>query len=144
MPTVETQIWMALRESVELAAGSLPVSWPGEVFNPPVTPTGVLPFLSVGDTQTAQRVFTASDAPHQYTGILTVSYVAAIGYNTAWYKQRASGLLEYFKPNGIARYQDVCLRWGNGLAVPRLEQGYRDDGYFRTPVIIPWRSSRVT
>jgi hypothetical protein len=142
VPTIDTKINACLREVVTLAARGLPVSWPKETFTPPKTATGLLPFLSVGITKTATRAQVASDAPQERTGILTLVYCAPLGYSSEWYVEQASGLLAYFRPNGFASFQGLCIRWGNGLAVPRIDEGYRDDGYIRTPVIIPWRVSR--
>lgn len=141
--TIDTQYWMAIRGTILLAAGSLPVSWPTDTvpFQPPTTATGLLPFIAVGDVQTATRVMIDDDASLERTGIVSLAYVAPLGYTSEWYIQRASGLLAYFRPNGIARFQSACVRWGNGTAVPRIERGFLDGGYYRTPVIIPWRSA---
>lgn len=139
--TIDTQYWMALKATVTLAARGVPVHWPGEAFAPPTTATGLLPFIAVGDDALTLRDVIDDDASLARTGILSLAYVAPLGYTHEWYIQQASGLLPYFRPNGIARFQSACLRWGNGTAVPRVERGYQDGGYFRTPVIIPWRSA---
>lgn len=140
MPTDDTKIWGAIKEAIQLAAGGLPIAWPGAVFDPPKTADGPLPFLAVGDVATSRRVFIGSDSPQERTGIVTLSYVAALGYDAAWYIERASALLAGFPLDRGKVFQGVCVKWGNPPAVPRVERGYRDDGYFRTPVIIPWRS----
>ena len=142
MPTIDTQYWMALKETVTLAAQGLPVHWPADDdFMPPTTATELLPFIAVGDVSTATREAVDDDVPLSRTGIVTLAYVAPLGYTQERYIELASGLLAYFRPNGFARFQSACVRWGNGSAVPRVERGYRDGGYFRTPVIIPWRSA---
>ena len=139
MPTVDTKIYMAIRGAIEAASGGLPIAWRDEAFEPPKTATGVLPFLSVGDVATVTRRLIGSSAPKEYTGIVTLSYVAALGYDAAWYIERASLLLAGFPLDSGAVYQGVCVKWGNPPAVPRVERGFRDDGYIRTPIIIPWR-----
>ena len=139
MPEIDTQIWMAIRARISQAAGALPIHWPAETFSPPATATGLLPFIAVGDTMQTVRALIGSRAKHERSGIVTMVYVAPLGYTQEWYIERAAGLLEYFRPDGVTRFQSVCLHWGNGTAVPRVERGYRDDGYFRTPVLIPWR-----
>jgi hypothetical protein len=141
VPRIDTKIWEAIKARVTQAAGSLPVAWPGQPFTPPVTATGLLPFLSVGDTSTVVQVFTASDQPQQYSGILTVVHVAPMGPDHSWHVERAGALLEYFRPGCRITFQGVTLRWGNPPSVPRIDRGYRDDGYFRTPVLIPWRTT---
>lgn len=140
MPTADTKIWLAIKEAIQLASGGLPIAWPGEKFDPPSTSTGLLPFLVVGDVATSRRVLIGSDGPQERTGIVTLSYVAGLGYDTSWYIERASALLAGFPLDRGKVFQDVCVKWGNPPAVPRVERGYRDDGYYRTPVIIPWRS----
>jgi len=141
--TIDTQYWMAIKARIQSAAGALPVAWPVDTvpFTPPVSGSKLLPFIAVGDAQTANRVLIDDEAEPERTGIVSLAYVAPLGYTHEWYIQQASGFLAYFRPNGIARFQGACLRWGNGLAVPRIERGYRDGGYYRTPVIIPWRSA---
>lgn len=139
MPEVDTAIWMALRTRISLAAGALPVAWPAETFTPPTNATGVLPYLSVSDTTTSRRIVISSRGLQERTGIVTVVYVDAFGFPQEYYVQKASGLLQYFPVDGEERFDIVCVKFGNGLAVPRVERGYRDNGYFRTPVLIPWR-----
>lgn len=139
MPTVDTKIWLAIRGAVDAAVGGLPVAWPGEVFDPPKTADALLPFVAVGDVVTVTRPLIGSNAAKEYSGIVTLSYVAALGYDASWYIERASALLSGFPLDRGKSYQGVCIKWGNPPAVPRVERGYRDDGYFRTPVLIPWR-----
>jgi hypothetical protein len=141
VPETDTQIWMALKTAVANAAGDLPVAWPAEAFTPPVTSLRLLPFIAVGDVQTATRAVIDRGAEPLRSGILSLAYVASLGYTHEWYIQQAAGLLGAFPVDGSQRYGSVCVRWGNGLAVPRVERGFQDGGYFRTPVLIPWRCS---
>lgn len=137
--TVETKIWMAIKEAIQAASGGLPIAWRDEQFQPPQTATGHLPFLAVGDVATVTRPLIGSSSVKEHTGIVTLSYVAPLGYDAAWYIQRASALLNGFPLDRGSVFQGVCVKWGNPPAVPRIDRGYRDDGYIRTPVIIPWR-----
>ena len=137
--TTDTKIWMAIRGAVTAAAGGLPIAWRDEVFTPPKTATGLLPFLAVGDVQNVTRPLIGSNAVREYTGIVTLSYVAPLGYDAAWYIQNASALLNGFLLDRSYSFQGVCVKWGNPPSVPRIDRGYRDDGYIRTPIIIPWR-----
>lgn len=139
--TTDTKIWMAIREAIQAASGGLPIAWKDEAFTPPVTSTGLLPFIAVGDVATVTRPLIGTNAHKEYTGIVTLSYVAPLGYDTAWYIQRASALLAGFPLDRGKLFQGVCVKWGNPPAVPRVDRGYRDDGYIRTPVLIPWRCS---
>jgi hypothetical protein len=139
MPSVDTQIWMALRTRIEAAAEGLPVAFPGVKFDPPKSATGVLPFLSVGRTAGANRAGIRSRGKQDRTGVITLVYADAIGYEQEYYIERAALLLEHFPVDGALPFGNVCVRIGNGLAVPRVEAGYRDRGYWRTPSIIPWR-----
>lgn len=138
-PTIDTQIWEALRAAVATAAGALPVAYPGEEFTPPSTSTRQLPYIAMGGTATAARAVISRTGALERTGIITLVHVAPIGYNAAWYVERASDLLAGFPLDGCSRYDSVTVRWGNGLSVPRLERGFRENGYIRTPVLIPWR-----
>ena len=136
---IDTSIWLALRARITLAAGALPVAWPAETFTPPTSATGVLPYLAVGDTATSRRFVISSAGIQERTGIVTLVYVDALGFPQEYYVQKAAGLLQSFPVDGEECFQSVCVRFGNGLAVPRVERGYRDKGYFRVPVLIPWR-----
>lgn len=140
MPTIETKISMALREAVQSASGGLPIAWHGDnTFAPPVSGAKLLPYIAVGKVQTATRVLIGSGAAQERTGILTLSYVAPMGKPEEWYVERASGLLLGFPLDRGKLFQGVCVKWGNPPAVPRVDQGYSDGGYYRTPVLIPWR-----
>ena len=141
MAEIDTQIWMALKNAVQSAAGTIPVAWPGEKFTPPKSAKKLTPFIAMGDTQTALRAFINSPAPLERNGIVTLAFVAPLGYDAAWYVEQAARLLAFFPVDGGSRFQSVCVRWGNGSAVPRVERGFQDSGYFRTPIIIPWRCS---
>jgi hypothetical protein len=141
VPETDTMIWMAIKARVTEAAGALHVAWPSEAFSPPATSSGLLPFIAVGDVATSIRVMIDSDGDLDRTGIVSLAYVAPLGYAQEWYIEKAAALLPFFRPDSSMRFQSVCIKWGNGLAVPRVERGYRDDGYFRTPVLIPWRCS---
>lgn len=139
-PTTETKIWMALKARVLQAAGSLPVHLPGDSkFTPPTTADTILPFLAVGDTSTSVRTVISSRGKREHSGIVSLVYVAPLGYPQEWYIEEAAGFLPFFALDMSARYMDVCVRWGNPPAVPRVERGYPDNGYFRTPIIVPWR-----
>lgn len=136
MPETDTQIWMALREQIETAAAGRPVSYPAEPFT---VPDAATEWLAVGDVATSTRAVLDSLGPRDHTGIISLAHVAPLGYTHEWYIDRAAGLLAFFPLDGSVSFGSVSVHWGNRTTVPRVERGYRDGGWYRTPALIPWR-----
>jgi hypothetical protein len=74
MPTIETSLWLALRARVEALTLSpaLPVAWPGEAFNPPLS--GYLRMTWIPNMN--RRLFMRGSDPHQRLSLLQVDVFA--------------------------------------------------------------------
>jgi len=129
---------MALKRRTQQAADAqgLPVAWPGEKFEPPVTGTRLNPFLAVGGANSSPIRITIGPGPHDRSGILTLVHVAMLGEAWEWYIQKAGGIAEFFVEDTKMKFDQVCVRV---TTRPRVADPYRDGGYLRTPVLIPWQ-----
>lgn len=144
MPAVQTKIWMALKGEVERAAGTIPVAWPsGEIFTPPVLSGVRLPYLTVGFTMLApERATIGSREAPRREGTLTVVRVAPLGPPLAAHIEAASDLLAaYFREDTGVVFEDIEVSFPGEMNV---QGGYRDDGYWRTPVTVRWQARSIT
>lgn len=143
MPTTETKIWLALKAQVLVAAlaNSLAVAWPAaELFTPPSSGATLLPYLAVGYTSGGpQRQFVGSQETQLWTGVLTLVRAAPLGASLAAHTEAAATLVApYFREGTGVAYDGVRVCF---MQEPSVKEGYRDNGYWRTPVVIPWRVS---
>lgn len=130
MPTTEALIWEALRGRVESLPLSLPIAWPGSVYEP-----GAGDWLAVGRTTQPPRRMLIARGPHDRIGTLTIAYCALIGGDSSWYEKRAGLIAAHFP-------EDLLLPFG-GLTVrireaSHVQEGYRDGGWWRVPVNVKW------
>lgn len=137
MPYVETEIWLALKNAVTAAAAALPVAWPDGVFTPPTAGAELLPYLSVGKVSAPPRRVLIGKGQHDRSGSLTLVHVAQIGNPAEWYLQKAAGIADHFAEDTRLRFGSVSLRVSSR---PHVADSYRDAGYLRTPIIIPWQA----
>lgn len=135
MPSVETSIWLALKARIATLPFSpaLPVAYPGSTYSP-----GKVAFIAVnGVTVAPQRVLIGKGA-HERAGTLTLSHVAPIGQDIAYYTEMAGKIAAHFEEDTRMQYGGVCVRI---VAKPHVVDGFRDEGWWRTPVNIRWRTS---
>lgn len=140
MPEINTKIWMALKNRIAEAAGDLAVAYPsGETFEPPVDGARRLPYLAVGVTFAPPvRQFIGSRKAQGRSGILTVVYVEPLGPAFAAHLEAASKILSpHFAEDTCVEFGGVIVSFPNEMAV---QAGYRDEGYWRTPVLINWEA----
>lgn len=131
MPGIETQIWLALRQRIETLPGGLPFAWPASVYQP-----GADAYLAVGRvTITPQRVFVAA-GPHERTGTLIITHVAPLGQDVDVYDEAAAQIAGHFPEDLCMAYQSVRVRV---VSAPHVMDGFRENGWWRTPVVIRWR-----
>lgn len=146
--TVETKIWLALRERIESIPLDFPVIIPGDPTEAPFDEAGsyfaegkLKPFIRVGRaTADPSRTFIANGMPHVRTGflILTLSCPMSRKYNPSTYPYLAGTIAAHFSDSVSMRYDDVCVTISR---YPHVDDGYEDNGYFNIPVRIPWRCS---
>lgn len=144
--TVETKIWLALRECIESIPLDFPVLMPGEPAVAPFDEAGsyfaegkLKPFIRVGRaTADPSRAFIANGMPHVRTGFLILTLAHPMGQNTSVFYQYAGTIAAHFSDSVSMRYDDVCVTI---TRYPSVDDGYEDNGYFNIPVRIPWRCS---
>lgn len=137
---IETKIWLAVKGHITALAGTVPVAWPGSpLFTPPTSGGQLSPYLAVGTVAAApQRQVIAHRQPQLRVGVLTVVYVAPLGPDVAaLIEQAAKALVPYFREGTCILYENVSVEF---TAEPAVQDGYRDDGYWRIPVTINWRA----
>ena len=136
MPATDTEIWLALRARIQTAADPLPVAWPGEAFTPPTSGADLLPYLAVGKVSAPPRRVLISKGKHDRSGSVTLVYVAQLGNPAEFYVEKAAQIAAHFEEDTLMRFDGGCLRVTQR---PHVVDGYRDAGYWRTPVIVPWQ-----
>lgn len=133
-PKIEPSIWLALRERIETLPFSpcLPIAWPAATYSP----EDGRDFLAVGRVTVAPQRVLVGRGPHERTGTLIISHVGQIGQDVAVYDQMAGIIADHFPAGLSLKFGAVCVKI---TASAHVEAGYRDGGWWRTPVIIPWR-----
>lgn len=137
MATVETQIWLALEARVKtLPMMPMPIHWPGMDYTP-----GAVDFLDVADIYIAPRRMFINKNVNDRSGSIIISYVGEIGQPSAYYRERGGIIANHFNSTIGLRYQTVCLSlMSDGGNSAEVQAGYRDGGWYRVPVVIPWRT----
>lgn len=138
MPSVETEIWLALKKRVEsLPLMPMPIAWPGRNY----IPVSGVQFLSVSEVTIAPRRIIINRSINDRSGTITIVAVQGFDQDPSAYKETGGIIAKHFA-------SDVCLRYGSvrlhlmseGGNTVHVDAGYRDGGWFHTPVIIPWRT----
>lgn len=140
MPTAEVKIWLALKSRIDSLPLDLAKAWPAETFTPPYSSGQLSPYIRVGSvTVDPLPVQIANGKPHVRTGtlILTLVHPMMSGYSLPVYNQIAGTIAEHFADGTEMRYDNVCVKV---TAQPHVQPGYEDNGYWTSPVSIPWRT----
>ena len=108
-PTVETAIWLALKERVKTIPLSPlpPIHWPNEIYEPKVG-TAYLKVEHIPNT--TQRVFIGSMEPHRYRGILQIGLMTKLNQQVGIALEMAGGIASHFPPDLRLVAHDVTVR----------------------------------
>lgn len=130
---------MALRDRImTLAVPAYPalpapvIAWPASVFTPDIDQ----PFIGVGEAITPPQRMLVGNGSHERTGTLALSYVAALGHPVEVYRQAAGAIAGHFQAGLKMCYNGLTV---HVTAAPQVQEGYRDNGWWRVPVIVSWR-----
>ena len=145
MATVNTEIWQALRRRVDtldmrftaVLNNPWPIAWPGMDYNP----VSGSPYLAVGEVQGQPVRSTIDTNIANRFGTMTITPVMPISsiQDPSFYKEAAGKIMDHFQ--GQQRFGGVCVRFmSNGGNTAYASGGYRDGGWWREPVVIPWQT----
>ena len=127
----DLNIWMALKQRVQLAWAQH-TAWPNETFEPTDEP-----FLAVQYMPGRVVKVTIDEPKSDRTGVLLLRYVVQVGAATQSQVLYQAGRIADFFASGVkVRFEDVCVRIDED---PEVLGGYRDGGYWHTPIRIKWR-----
>lgn len=136
MPTLNAKIWMALKSGIDgIVMGAIPwpIAWPASSYEP----SSGTPFLAVGNVEASPRI-AMMDGTNMRAGTVTISAVMPIGHDAAVYADAAGKIIEHMQ--GCLQYRDAIVRLtSDGGNTAYAAGGYRDGGWWREPVVIPWR-----
>lgn len=133
MDDANYKIWLAMRIKIQSLNVGLTVAWPAQKTIP-----ADKDYLSISNVSAPpERVLIKSGQKHNRTGQLILTAVHRLGQNVEVYSAKAGEIADHFKDGTRMSYKGVCVEV---TAQPQVQSGYRDNGYWHTPVIIPWRS----
>lgn len=132
-PLFETSLWLALKNRIETLPGTRDVAYPAGGY----APTPGTEFLAVGVTSAEPERLLIKAGPHRRRGTLTLTLVQALGQDSAYYIDQAAEIVAHFAEDTLLSYNGACVRI---TSRPHIADGYRDSGWWRTPVMIRWES----
>ena len=131
--SVETEIWLAIKPRVELAAGTLPIAWPAADFSP----VAGQPFLAVQNIINQPARLSVGPGAHDRSGTLALVLVYPLGQAFEVSQERAGQIAAFFPEDLRLRYGEACVRIETR---PHVVEGFRDGAWWRTPINIFWRA----
>ncbi len=133
MPSVETEIWLALKGRVAAAAGALDIAWPAEDF----FPKAGCPFLQVANLINQPARLSVTRGAHDRSGTLAMILVYPMGQPVEVSVEVAGVIAAQFPDDLQLRYGEACVRIESA---PHVVDGFRDGGWWRTPINVFWRA----
>lgn len=134
MSEVNTKIYKAFQERVKGLGWSIKILWPASSEKPPTT----LPYVAISRlTLEPTQVLIDKDRPRLRTGTFFLNYAHPLGPPEEFFIEEASKLAAQVVNPDCLHFQDVCVTVDKQ---PHIQDGYRDEGLWRTPVAIKWRT----
>ncbi|MER8999989.1 DUF4128 domain-containing protein [Mesorhizobium australicum] len=135
MPSIETQIWLALKGRVQglVLTPALPIAWPNEDFTKPTT--GYLRVTHVPNVN--RRLFIGSTEPHQRIGLLQVDVFAKKNQDASVAAEIAGQVAAWFPTDLRANYGTMIVRI---TKAPDVAQAIADDTHWQTPVSVEYET----
>jgi len=135
MPSIETQIWLALKGRVQALALSpaLPIAWPNEDFTKPIT--GYLRVTHVPNVN--RRLFIGSSEPHHRIGLLQIDVFAKKNQDASVAAEIAGQVAAWFPTDLRVNYGAVSVRI---TKAPDVAQAIADDTHWQTPVSVEYET----
>lgn len=142
MAEIPTEIWIALRAQLETLDLSTPVwpQWPIAYPGSTYEPAGGRTFLAVGEVLAAPVRRVINRNVKDYSGSFMVAAVMPIGQDPAVYREIGAKIASHFEGTiGCGTFLRLTMMSSTGVT-PHSLAGYRDGGWWRVPVNIPWRT----
>lgn len=130
-PSVETTIWLAIKSRVDML--SIDKLWPAERSVP------TREHVSVGRVvATPIRHLIPDGRPHERTGFLMLTHGMPIAQiqNVAQPIEKAGQIAAHFPDGTKMQMNSICVIVTD---YPHVAEGYEEDGWWFTPVRVPWR-----
>ncbi|MGO4641711.1 DUF4128 domain-containing protein [Mesorhizobium sp. 2RAF45] len=133
MPSIETQIWLALKARVAALTLSpaLPVAWPNEDFIKPIT--GYLRVTHVPNVN--RRLFIGSTEPHQRIGLLQVDVFSKKNQDASVAAEIVGQVVAWFPTDLRMIYGTVAVRV---TKAPDVAQAIADDTHWLVPTSVEY------
>lgn len=130
--SIESRILLALRTTLT-AGTSFPVVLPTDTEIPRDSD-----YITFGITYAPpRRVYVKNGQPQDRQGTLIVTLVQDLGQDQAVYTEEAAAVAALYPEGSCHSYSGVAVEV---YAVPHIQEGYRDQGNWRTPVTVRWRT----
>jgi hypothetical protein len=133
MPGTETSIWLAIKARIlSLPILPMPIAWPASPYSPDGTE-----YLSVGEANADPLRILIGSGAHDRRGSIIIGLVSPLGQLSEVYREKAAQIAAHFPEDLHLAHGDVTVRIPSR---PTVQAGYRDEPYWRVPVVIPWRA----
>ena len=131
-PSVETKIWLALKNHLMQYDPSITKLMPAQIEAPPRDK-----YIRVGSVTVAPQSILIDDGkPHRRTGFLVLSVVMPLHQATEVYDNEAGQLARHFIDGTQVYYGGVCV---TVTSYPHIGDGYQESGFWETPVRVQWQ-----
>lgn len=133
--TIETRVWMALRQRVTSIPGGYPIAWPATEFNPAnAAYVAVTNFVN-----RPSRLTIGSAGADDRRGILQLMLCVPVASKLAYevMNQKASEIAAHFSKDTALTFDGVHVRV---TEAPTVAAPMREDNYWQWPVSIRWQA----
>lgn len=130
--SVETEIWLAIKARIATAT-ALPIAWPALDF----APDAGCAFLQVANVINPPNRLSVGTGAYDRSGTLALVLVYPMGQPVEVSQEVAGQIAAHFPEDLRLRYGAACVRIERRAHVM---EGFRDGGWWRTPINIFWRS----
>ena len=134
MPSIETQIWLALKGRVQslVLTPALPIAWPNETYVPSPTQN----YLRVTHVPNInRRLFIGSTEPHQRIGLLQVDVFAKKNQDASVAAEIAGQVAAWFPTDLRMTYSSAAVRV---TKAPDVAQAIADDTHWLVPTSVEY------
>lgn len=133
IPSVETQIWLALKSRIDTLPLIYPKAWPAKTFTAPTD--GYIRVGAVSAEPNPELI--AEGKKHTRRGYLMMTLVMPMRYDSSVFTEQAGQIASHFSDGTAVRYGSICVTI---TSAPHVVDGYEDGGYWNVPIRIPWRT----